>query len=229
MARRLRVAPGGVVYHVLNRAVGRATLFDDDGDYAAFEKVLAQAHDRTGTRLIAYCVMPNHWHLVVWPRRDGELSQYMRWLQVTHTQRWHSHHGTSGTGPLYQGRFKSFPVQQDEHFLVVCRYVERNPLRATLVVKATDWHWSSLGHRAEGRGWLLSPEQWPVPPPDNWRAWIESAQTDAELARLRTSVRRGQPFGSPAWQSAAASRLRLQSSLRAPHRPRGKRSRKKDS
>src|SRR5579862_8116786 len=109
MARRLRVAPGGVVYHVLNRAVGRHTLFRKEGDYLAFERVLLQAHERIGTPLLAYCIMPNHWHLLLWPKRDGELSQYVRWLSVTHTQRWHAHHRTSGSGPLYQGRFKSFP------------------------------------------------------------------------------------------------------------------------
>ncbi len=111
MAKRLRVAAGGVVYHVLNRAVGRGRIFRKEGDYKAFEKVLLQAQERTGTRLLAYCLMPNHWHLVLWPREDGELSQYVRWLSVTHTQRWHAHHHSAGTGPLYQGRFKSFPVQ----------------------------------------------------------------------------------------------------------------------
>src|SRR4051794_23180755 len=108
MARRLRNAAGGVVYHVLNRAVGRGTLFEDQHDYAAFEKVLAEACERfPDVDVLAYCLMPNHWHLVVVPSADGELSEFMRWLTVTHTQRWHAHHGTSGTGPLYQGRFKS--------------------------------------------------------------------------------------------------------------------------
>ena len=102
MARRLRVAAGGIVYRVLNRAVGRGRIFRREGDYMAFEKVLRQAHERTGTRLLAYCLMPKHWHLVRWPADDGELSQYVRWLSVTHTQRWHAHHHTAGTGPLYQ-------------------------------------------------------------------------------------------------------------------------------
>src|SRR6266404_7171415 len=139
MPRRLRMAAGGYVYHVLNRAVGRATLFRKAGDYAAFEQVLRQAKDWQPMRLLAYCVMPNHWHLVLWPRHDGDLSEFLRWLTVTHTQRWHAHRHTAGTGPLYQGRFKSFPVQADEHLLAVCRYVERNPLRACLVRKAQDW------------------------------------------------------------------------------------------
>jgi putative transposase len=111
------------------------TLFRKDDDYAAFEQVLAEAVERTETRLLAYCVMPNHWHLVVWPRLDGELSRFVGWLTLTHTQRWRAHRGTTGAGHVYQGRFKSFPVEQDEHFFTVARYVERNALRAGLVRK----------------------------------------------------------------------------------------------
>ena len=147
MAGRLRVDVGDVVYHVLNRRVGRMTLFEKDEDYAAFEQVLSEAHPRSPMRLLAYCLMPNHWHLVLWPRHDGELSRYMQWLTTTHMRRWHAHHGTRGTGALYQGRYKSFPVQEDGHFLVVCRYVERNALRAGLVERAEQWAWSSLWRR----------------------------------------------------------------------------------
>lgn len=127
MGRPLRAAPGGLVYHVLNRANGRQALFDDDGDYAAFERVLSEAQKRIAMRLLAYCVMPNHWHLVLWPHRDGDLSRFISWLTLTHTQRWHAYRQTVGTGHLYQGRFKSFVVQTDEHLMTVCRYyVERN-------------------------------------------------------------------------------------------------------
>jgi putative transposase len=88
--------------------------------------------------------MPNHWHLLLWPRNDGELSEVMRWITVTHAQRWHAHRQSSGSEPVYQGRFKSFPVQTDEPFLMVARYVERNALRAKLVERAEEWQWSSL-------------------------------------------------------------------------------------
>jgi len=136
MARHARVAPGGLVYHVLNRSVARLGLFEKEGDYLAFEKVMEEAAKRHPMRILAYCVMPNHWHMVLWPRKDGELSAFVRWLTHTHTMRWHVHHETVGTGHLYQGRLKSVPVQTDEHLLVVCRYVERNPLRAKLVERA---------------------------------------------------------------------------------------------
>ncbi len=144
MPRRPRLSTGGLAYHVLNRRVGRLPLFEKPTDYAAFEKILHEAHRRTGVRIAAYCLMPNHWHLLLWPRTDGELSDVMRWITVTHTQRWHAHRHTSGTGPVYQGRFKSFPVQTDEHFLTVARYVERNAVRAALVSRAEEWQWSSV-------------------------------------------------------------------------------------
>ena len=230
MARRLRVAAGGIVYHVLNRAVGRARIFRKEGDYMAFEKVLRQAHERTGTRLLAYCLMPNHWHLVLWPREDGELSQYVRWLSVTHTQRWHAHHHTAGTGPLYQGRFKSFPIQEDRHFLLACRYVERNPVRAGLATRASDWRWSSAaGGAGTAKPWLTPRERWPVPAPADWERWVNAPASVAELAALRRSVVRGAPFGDDPWTRKTAKRLSLESSLRPPHRPKMATKLKKDS
>ena len=121
MPRRLRCNTGGYVYHVLNRAVGRGTIFQKEDDFAAFEQILHQAKEWQPIRLLAYCLMPNHWHLVLWPVHDGDLSEFLRWLTVTHTQRYHAHYHTAGTGPVYQGRFKSFPIQEDEHLLTVMR------------------------------------------------------------------------------------------------------------
>jgi putative transposase len=138
-----------MVYHVLNRANGRQTLFTQEADYTAFERVLAEAVQRVDMRLLAYCIMPNHWHLVLWPRGDGDVSRCIGWLTLTHTQRWHAYHHTTGAGHLYQGRFKSFPVQTDAHFLTVCRYVERNPVRAGLVLRAECWRWGSLWQREQ--------------------------------------------------------------------------------
>jgi putative transposase len=217
MPRRLRVATGGLVYHVLNRAVGRATLFRKQGDYAAFEKVLRQANEFRPMRLLAFCLMPNHWHLLLWPSQDGDLSEYLRWLTVTHTQRWHAHHHTSGTGPLYQGRFKSFPVEDDDHLLTVWRYVERNALRANLVKAAEEWRWSSLWHRHQQTGvpWLCDG---PLPLPERWREHVNRAESEAELEAVRRSVIRGAPFGDEAWQRRTAKRLGLESTLR----PRGR-------
>jgi putative transposase len=175
MPRRGRQAPGGYIYHVLNRAAGRRQLFDHDGDYEAFLRVLAEAQSRRPEPLpiLAFCLMPNHWHLVPWPGRDGELSDFMFWLTMTHTQRWRHFRRSVGEGPLYQGRFKCFPVQAEGldgggHFLTLCRYVERNALRAGLVGRAENWPWSSLYarlHPASPAARLVRLHPWPVDEP----------------------------------------------------------------
>ena len=219
MPRRLRVSSGGYAYHVLNRGVGRMRLFGKPRDFEAFEEVLGEAKRRVPMRLLGWCVMPNHWHFVLWPRGDGDLSEFLRWLTVTHTQRWHAAHRTAGTGPLYQGRFKSFPIQEDDHLLTVLRYVERNPLRAGLVRQADAWRWSSLWHRVHGdEAGLL--DDGPLAMPRGWRRQVHSPQTEAELEALRRSVVRGAPFGEASWRERTAKRLDLQSTLRARGRPR---------
>ncbi len=218
MPRRLRVSSGGYAYHVLNRAVGRMRIFGKQRDFEAFEEVLADARACLPMRVLAWCVLPNHWHFVLWPRKDGDLSEFMRWLTVTHTQRWHASHHTAGTGPLYQGRFKSFPIQEDDHLLAVLRYVERNPLRANLVKDAEAWRWCSLWHRVQGNTARLL-DAGPVTLPRGWRQHVQSPQTDAELEALRRSVVRGAPFGETSWQERTATRLGLESTLRPRGRP----------
>jgi REP-associated tyrosine transposase len=220
MPRAARQAPGGIVYHVLNRAVARLPLFEKPADYAAFLRVVAEALDQCPMRILAFVLMPNHWHFVLWPKADGDLSAFCRWMAHTHSMRWHAHYHTSGTGHIYQGRFKSFPVQGDDHFYTVCRYVERNPLRAKLVARAEHWRWSSLWRRIHGDdqpGALLCP--WPLPLPATWVEHVHEAQTEAELEALRQSVQRGRPFGSPLWQKRTAARLDLGHTLRPPGRP----------
>jgi REP element-mobilizing transposase RayT len=103
MPRSARIAPGGVVYHALNRAVARLPLFEKEGDYEAFERVVQETHQRTPTRILAYCVMPNHWHFVLRPKGDGELTRFLRWLTHTHTMRWHAHHSHDRHGPPVPG------------------------------------------------------------------------------------------------------------------------------
>ncbi len=195
-------------------------IFQTDADYEAFERVLEEAVARTETRLLAYCVMPNHWHLVLWPREDGELSRLAGWLTLTHTQRWHACRGSAGTGHVYQGRFKSFPVQDDEHFYTVCRYVEGNALRAGLVERAEDWRWSSLHRWAHGtaaqKALLAS---WPLPRRRGWLKHVNRAQSEAELRALRRCVQRGCPFGDLSWSDRMVRRLGLESTLRPQGRP----------
>ena len=206
MGRPHRAAEAGYVYHVLNRSNARMTIFEDDGDYEAFEEVLSQAVERTQTRLLAYCLMPNHWHLVVWPREDGELSRFVGWLTLTHTQRWHAHRHSAGSGHVYQGRFKSFPIQQDEHVYTVTRYVERN---------APAGEVDAAGGAAD-RGLLAS---WPLPRKSGWAEFVNAPQTEAELRAARRSVQRGNPIGDDSWSERTVHRMGLESSLRARGRP----------
>jgi putative transposase len=224
--RHPRAAPGGYVYHALNRGVARLPLFEKPGDYDAFERVIALALAKHPTRILAYCLMPNHWHFVLWPKEDGELTAFLRWLTHTHTQRWHAHHHTSGTGHLYQGRFKAFPIEADDHLYTVLRYVERNALRAGLVKRAELWRWSSLGGpNTPSLPSLLHP--WPVPRPDDWVRFVNRAQTEAELEAVRRSLVHQQPFGSEAWQQRTAARLGLEYTFRPRGRPKkSKRGRK---
>ena len=147
----------------------------------------------------------------------------MRWVTVTHTQRWHAHRHSSGTGPVYQGRFKSFPVQTDEHFLTVARYVERNALRAKLVERAEEWQWSSVYGSARHDAKLadfLSP--WPMERPQNWIEWINEPDKASELDDLRSSAQRGRPFGSEDWMINIAKKLGLEATMHSRGRPKRK-------
>jgi len=208
-----------MLFHVLNRGVGRMQIFDHDQDYAAFERVIEETLRLAPIRICAFCWMPNHWHLVLWPRGDGDLSRFMQRMTNTHTQRWQRAKGRVGYGHLYQGRFKSFPVETDEHFYTVVRYVERNALRAGLVECAEDWRWCSLHRRMRGRRQSLLSD-WPLPQPDHWHKLVNEPQTEGELAAIRRCLKRGSPFGRPAWVEQAAEQLSLQSTLRPRGRPR---------
>lgn len=143
MPRIKRVDVGGEIYHVINRANARVQIFDGDSDYKQFESILEEAVEKFDMRLLAYCIMPNHFHLVLYPKMDGDLSKFIGWLTNTHTRRWHTTKQTMGHGHLYQGRYKSFLCQKDNHLLALLRYVERNAKRAGLVKKAEYWKWSS--------------------------------------------------------------------------------------
>lgn len=215
-----REAPGDVVYHVLNRGAAGRRLFDAPGDYLAFETVLGEAHERVRMRTVAYCIMPNHWHFVLWPRADGDLSRFMYWLTMTHAKRWHGFRESTGDGHVYQGRFKAIPVESDRHFLTVCRYVERNPLRAGLVRRSEDWSWSSLHHRLRGDAQVrVLLADGPLPWPDDWLDLVHQPVTQAEKDDLRRCIHRGLPFGRDVWTLDMARRLGIEARLRPRGRP----------
>jgi len=184
-------------------------------DFAAFERIMQEAHDRCPLRILAYCLMGNHWHFVAYPKEDGELTEYFRWLAHTHAMRWRVAHNTVGYGPLYQGRYKSFPVQPGASLLKVCRYVERNALTAGQVERAEDWRWSSLWVRERGaveQKGVLS--DWPTPRPGDWIKRVNSVITKKEQDRWKLSLARGRPFGDDQWTAQTVKEMGLEHTVR---------------
>ncbi|OGM99988.1 MAG: hypothetical protein A3B91_03260 [Candidatus Yanofskybacteria bacterium RIFCSPHIGHO2_02_FULL_41_29] len=220
MGRVPRVDIGNQFYHILNRANARLPIFNKDKDFEAFEKILEQARERYSMRIISYCLMPNHWHLILNPRKDGDLNLFMQWITLTHTQRWHAHYHSVGYGHLYQGRYKSFLIQNDSYLLTACKYVESNAFRAKLADKAEEWTWSSLWRREYGNSKqkeILSP--WPMDIPEDYLKSINRPQIEDELGYIRESINKNRPFGDESWIEKIVKKFSLEMTLRKPGRP----------
>lgn len=219
MPRSARIAPGGIVYHVLNRGNDRRRIFHKRGDANAFLRAVGDAkREVPGVKVLAFCLMHNHWHLSLLPAHDGELSAFMGWLCNAHVRRYRQHYHTAGEGHLYQGRFKSFPTDADPHLLMMHRYVEANALRAGLVERAEDWSWGSLWHWLNGNPLGLL-DEWPIQRPNNWIEIVNEPLSEERLARLRESVQRGRPFGQTDWVQRMAKLLGIDHTLRRHGRP----------
>jgi putative transposase len=218
MPRRALHDAGGIVFHVLNRSARRTRLFHEPDDYHAFEQILAVALRKFCVRLLAYCVMPNHWHLVLWPE-GADLPRFMHWLTLIHARHWHEANDSQGTGHVYQDRYRAIPVQDDRHLLTLIRYVERNPLRANLVSRAERWRWSSAW---EGRSSCSSVtlSAWPIPRPVNWIEIINDTQPCDDLDAVQAAIRRNRPLGEETWSATVAVRVGM--SRRRRGRPRGR-------
>lgn len=221
MPRLARVDVGNHAYHVINRAVGRMQIFETKEDYALFESLLEKIKEETGMRILAYCLMPNHWHLVLYPRNDGDLGLFMHRLTNAHTRLVHTRTATVGHGPLYQGRYKSFLIQNDQHLLTVIKYVERNAVRAKFARTCEAWRWGSAMRRLSGtREQKKIIDSCPTALPTNYRAWINEPEQSEDLQDLRHSVNKGVPFGGVRWVDAMVDRYGLQTTLRGAGRPR---------
>lgn len=220
MPRVKRTDVGEYVYHVINRANARVQIFDNNNDYQLFENILEEAVEKFDMRFLSYCIMPNHWHLVLYPKNDGDLARFMGWLTNTHTRRWHTEKGTIGQGHLYQGRYKSFLCQDDNHFLTLARYVERNAKKANLVEKAEDWRWSSVWRREnrtiEKKQFLST---WPVSAPKDYLNWLNQAQTIEEEEAIERSITKGNPYGGDGWVDSVVKKFGLGQTLRIIGRP----------
>ena len=187
MPRTARASVGNVCYHVLNRGNARNTVFHKDADYGAFLKLLNQANDRVSMRLLAFCLMPNHFHLVAWPRQNGDLSKWMQWLTTSHVRRYHRHYDSSGH--VWQGRFKAFPIQSDDHLLTVMRYAERNPVRAKTISvrKAQNWKWSSAG-TPTSEFEPVKLHNGPAKRRSDWLDWVNKPLTEAERSAMHQCI-----------------------------------------
>jgi putative transposase len=210
-----------MIYHALNRANFRSRLFPETAHYEDFLGIVEESLNFVPMRILAYCLMPNHWHLVLYPRADGDLSKFLRRITLTHTQRYHARTRTVGYGHVYQGRYKSLLVESDRHFLTLVRYVERNAKRATLVKKAEDWPWSSAHARLGGnekQKKLLS--AWPVAEPRHYREWLNRSQGKEEIEKIRCAIKKSRPYGSEEWVSRAVAQFGLENTMRSSGRPR---------
>ena len=199
-------------YHAMNRGNGREAVFHKDEDYAEFVEAMVDARTRLPVDVLGYCLMPNHFHLVLRPKADGDLGRWMQWLLTAHARRYHRHHGTSGH--LWRGRFKAFPIQDDDHLVAVLRYVERNPVRAELVARAEDWAWSSVP------GWRQKdPLLYRGKPPVRGPHWLRTVNAPCRpatssgsaipccaAARSATRAGRGRRPSAWAWSHASGHR-----------------------
>ena len=221
MPRQARISVADVVYHVINRSNGRVPIFYTDKDYKHFESLLQEAKDLTDMRILSYCIMPNHWHLVLYPRTDTNLTEFMGWLTSTHVRQYRTRTNTIGYGHLYQDRYKSFPAEANEYCQTLIRYVEQNPLRAKLVTKAEEWQWSSLWRREKGNEKakkLLS--SLPIDLPSNYLDSVNKVFKNDELETLRNAVNKARPFGRDGWVSNMVEEHNLGHTMRERGRPR---------
>jgi putative transposase len=203
-------------YHALNWGNRRGAAYHKPGDYEAFVEAMIDACARLPVDLLGYCLMPNHFHLVLRPQHDGDLGRWMQWLLTTHTRCYHRHYGT--TGHDWHGQFKAFPVQDHDRLVSVLRYDERNALRAEPESRTEDWKWSSLPGCGRGDPLLWKGEE-PVRD-EKWLERVNEPLSAGDLQRLRRSLSQGRPYGQNAWTRETAIRLGPESCLRPQGRPR---------
>jgi putative transposase len=224
MPRPLRPIDEGLVYHVINRGNNRQPVFADEGDFTAFLQAIADLKERRPFDLYGYCLMDNHIHLLIRPH-ETPISRIVQSLLVSHTQRYHRFHQSNGH--VWQGRFKSPVIQDDDHLLCVLRYIEANPLRAKRVKQAGQYRWSSFACHGDGRpDGLLSP----MPPYEalgspavrrrRWTAFVHQTPESEELSAIRRSGETGLPYGDRTWLERLSRRLKLDLTIRPRGRPR---------
>ena len=220
MPRQARVSVADVIYHVINRANGRTTIFHTEKEYRHFISLVQEARNLTDMHILGYCIMPNHWHFILYPQTDTQLAEFMSWLTSTHVRQYRTKTKTIGYGHLYQDRYKSFPVETNEYLQTLMRYVEQNPLRAKMVERAEDWIWSSLYIRERGSDKekkLLA--ELPFDLPINYLESVNDSINKETLELVRVSVNKGTPYGKDGWVKEMVTEHGLVHTTRGRGRP----------
>lgn len=218
MPRHARVSPDGFVQHVLNRGDHRETLFHKPADFRAFLKVFADTAERIAMRILAYCIMRNHFHFVLWPYEGADLPRFMHLLMSTHIARYLRHYPPVSPGHLYQDRYTNVLVEAGPPLLRVLRYVEANAFAANLVPRAEEYPWTSASPEAleDGRPFIC---EWPIARPANWSELLNTRTAASERQRIQRCAARGAPYGSTAWSEQVVKTFHLEHTVRRPGRP----------
>lgn len=220
MPRRNRLDKAGLTYHVLNRGFEGKKIFRKAKDYEVFIERIGEGLERYPVEMYAYCLMPTHWHFVLRPKKDRQMGEFMRFVTATHAQRYQVNYQTEDEGQLYQSRFKSFIIQDDDHFLDVCRFVESNGVRGKKAKKAEEYKYGSLFRSVQKP--KLEPQflsTWPVKKPPRWTAKVNAKFDPDQLAALQECVKRDRPYGDPKWVKRMANKFDLWSTIRPMGRP----------
>ncbi len=191
MPRAVRYSPPDSIHHVINRGNDRRCLFASPDDFAEFLGLMARAKGHCPIRVLAYCAMPNHWHLVLWPKQPQAMAAFLHRLCTAHSIRWRQSTGTVGQGHVYQHRYHAFLIESETYYFRALRYVEANPLRAGLVRSAAEWPWSSLAERRGAERGILDPG--PLPLPKNWLDQVDACLSPEEIDDFHRRLRKHAP------------------------------------
>ena len=215
MPRIARGETAGGIYHIINRGNMKMQVFDNKEDYEYFLELLEIGTKREKVEIHAYCLMPNHFHLLLVPKEEKSLSRLMQWVMTSHVRYYHKKNKTSGH--IWKGRYKSFMVEKESYYLTLIRYIESNAHRTKLTQKAEEWKYGSLYERVTKKRELLNEPY--VELYDEWVQYVNQPLKEGELEKIRNSVNRQAPLGQEQWQIETATKYGMLSTLRKRGRP----------
>jgi putative transposase len=188
MPRSSRNLPAGSIVHVVNRGNDKRLLFERAEEFEEFLRLIAWAKTKCPVRIVAYCVMSNHWHFVFWVEVEWDVSAFLHRLTTTHAKRWRQRTNTVGQGHVYQDRFKASEIFSERYYFNCLRYVEQNALTAGLVRSAKEWRWSSLAERLGNGLRILDPD--PAGLPVGWGELVDQPLPECDAEEIHNSLKR---------------------------------------